>query len=271
MVWGFVDPRIWVQVKNRPAWWIDARKTSAHVSLSACLTDQQRRGWSVNKVDELAKNAVRRWNPLFPIFSQNEKSFQEFEGRCRKLGALQDVILRQASLARPSAIQKTQNDDGEICSKYKIPSRRSVVLFKWWIFPATVLLPLYSCAFKLQWPTPATGEVSEPKGLGAIFALKDQCKDAEVVCQTLAQQTWVWNLFLKLARKNNLRLWSSSYVHGSTALKDMGFTLWTSAVSNHPRFTQGDAVYRTIHNFFVTKSGKVRNFNIARHGPQVAL
>ena len=109
------------------------------------------------------------------------------------------------------------------------------------------------------------------KGVGTTYALKDQCRVAEVTYQSLAQQSWIWNMFLKWARLKGFHLWAGSYVPRSSSLKDMGFTLWTAGVSNHPRFTNGDRVYRILHKLFTTKAGKVRNFNVAYHGPQMVL
>ncbi len=39
----------------------------------------------------------------------------------------------------------------------------------------------------------------------------------------------------------------------------------------HRRFTQADNVYKVINKLFVTKSGKIRSFNVAYHGPQMVL
>ena len=291
-IWGLV----WFQVCNRPPNWIEAVKTTAHVSLSSCETEQQRwEAWMNNQVDELAKNAVRKWNPLF---TQNEKSYKELEGRCVKIKGLHDVIIRQASNAKPSEFKKVPVVEGEKCFQYKIPPLAICAPFQIGDvpcdcpFPELFLRRVIDWASKLQWPSPSTGEVSalelyidftlhtktfapvnigKSKGLGTIYALKDQSNDADVVYQSLAQQSWVWNMFLKWARHNNFRLWGGTYVPRSTALKDMGFSLWTSAVTNHPRFTQGDSVYKVINKLFVTKSGKIRSFNVAYHGPQMVL
>ena len=285
-IWG----QIWIQIKQRPPGWIDAKKTAAHVSLSSCSSSQQRwEAWMNNQVDVLAKEAVQKWRPMF---HKNEQCFNQLNSKFKKLRALHDVIIGQATQTKPVDFKhvtpENQKDEFQdkipvlaICSPYPISGVPDDCPFT-----MTFLNRVVDWASKLQWPSPSLGEVSAlelyidftlytktfaPVKIGDGFALKDQCRNAEVIYQTLAQQSWNWNLFLRWMRRINCLLWPGQYIQRSTALKDMGFTLWTPAISNHPRFTQGDLVYKVIKKLFVTKTGKIRNFNVAYHGPQMVL
>ena len=244
-IWG----QVWFQIRNRSPNWIEAVKTAAHTSLNSCTNDQQKwEAWMNNKVDELAKSAVRNWAPMF---LRNQKYFSELEVRRKHLETLQDVIVRQASSVVTPEFKKVR----EKCFAHRIPSESICAPFPSCNipddcpFPPLFMQRVVEWASCLQWPSPTMGEVSAlelyidftlhtksfapvnigyVKGVGAQYALKDQNKVAEVTYQSLAQQTWIWNMFLKWARKKKFLLWAGSYIPRSTSLKELGFTLWTS-------------------------------------------
>ena len=291
-IWG----QIWFQISHRPPKWIEAVKTAAHVDLKHCSNKHQKwEAWMNNKVDELAKTAVQGWPNLFAF---NKKSFHELEIRRKHLRTLHDVVIDQASKVTPNEYKKTEVNEGEKCFNHLIPP--ATICSPYQIgnipegcpFPPLFLQRVIEWASCLQWPTPSFGEVSAlelyidftlhsksfapvnigyVKGVGTTYALKDQCRKAEVTYQSLAQQSWIWNMFLKWARLHDFKLWEGSYVPRTTSLKNMGFTLWTAGISNRPRFTKGDMAYHIINKLLVTKAGKVRNFNVAYHGPQMVL
>lgn len=207
------------------------------------------------------------------------------------------MIVNQAANVAESEHKKTQVEveEGEksfqdlippaaICSLYRIGGVPDGCPF-----PPLFLQRVIDWASQLQWPTRevsalelyvdftlhsksfAPVNIGYVKGVGTAYALKDQCRVAEVTYQSLAQQSWIWNMFLKWARLKGFKLWEGSYVPRTTSLKNLGFTLWTAGITNRPRFTSGELVYQITNKLLVTKSGKVRSFNVAYHGPQMVL
>ena len=159
-IWG----QIWHQIKQRPPGWIEAKKTAAHVALASCSTFQQKwEAWMNSKVDELAKDAVQRWKPMF---QKNEHCSKQLDSKFKKLRALHDVIIGQATLSKPvdfkHSTPENQKDEFQdkipvlaICSPFPI----SGVLDEC-PFTVTFLNRVVDWASKLQWPSPSLGEVS---------------------------------------------------------------------------------------------------------------
>ena len=285
--------QVWRQIQARPPEAIRVIKTKAHEDPGKI--DQPSLKWQAvmnNKVDLVAKAAVSNW---FPVFSKAEAVFQKITKQVERFEQHCHLIVDQAQCDPPKGKicdpSETIPDWSSrmpcpsMCENFRIDIPQDVTC----PFGDIFLQRVVEWAKRLEWPSNGYGQVSmlelyvdftlfskslapvslppENKKYKCCYKLSDLDKLASVTIQNLAQQSIVWNRFIKWTRSNGFLLWEGESITKSYALSQFGYALWAPAVQGHPIFISGVKVYQIIHDFFNTPTGRRRHLNIPYNCP----
>ena len=284
--------QIWRLVQARPPDCITIIKTKAHEDTNK-IADVVLR-WQAamnNRVDLIAKDAVCNW---FPVFSKSEGVYHKISKQVERFVQHGQMIVAQAEY-NPKKEIKVELPEHKPDWSSRAPCPSVCEYFD-------VVAPDVPCPFgdvflqrvvewakHLKWPQNSNTQVSilelyidftiftktlapvslppENKKYKCCYKLGDLDKLASVTPQSLAQQSVVWNRFIKWSRSKGILLWESDTISKSYTLAPFGYALWAPAVRGHPVLTSGDKVYQTVYDFFVTPTGRRRNLNIPYNCP----
>ena len=283
--------QIWQQVCARPKNQIEVVKTKAHCEISQIVCPQLK--WeakSNNLVDEIAKNVVKSWDPIYQCASQK---YLEICHNKQKHSRVCRILLRQSDKTFEG---RTEASPTTSVSDFKNFIPRSDCCH---LFPITTING--SCKFgdvfmdrvvgwasQLKWPEQPSGcvsllelyidfnihtgtQVPVPTSIAKdrrvqTYLLRDIHPEAKVISQTLGEQSIIWARFLKWAKLNGLKLWGPETLAPTNCLNHVGYSLRAPAVASRPILVTGEKPMIQLKKLFHTPTGKIRSLNIAYHG-----
>jgi len=287
--------KIWAHVISRPKHSIKIHKTKAHRDPKVLTCPVER--WEAvcnNHVDEVAKKAVRNWDPLFQKVT---KAQAKSEKHGTFLYQLYKVLVEQAEhFASQQTVPKpVATHVSDFSSRVPSVQHPFVVQFSPTIYERVCPFGdrFYSMflkwALELKWPhQPSLIHVSslelyvdfcifhQTRGPVLIknkddksqqYSLPGDCPMAAITCPTLAEQHLVWCRFLKWLDKQNIQWHNAERISQSKVLGPLGFSMWVPAFNSHPRLTCVDQAYYTINDLMISSSGKTRSMSVPFNHP----
>ena len=284
--------QVWRQIQSRPPDFVTMVKTKAHEDPKKIFDPVLK--WQAvmnNRVDLVAKAAVTNWSP---VFEKAECVHQYITRQTDRFVQHSKLILAQAEY-NPQKAKKMDPPEEKpdwstrapcpgICRPFELVTPEVTCPF------GNIFLDrVIGWAKNLKWPENSQGQISilelyidftlftkslapvslppENKKYKCCYKLSDIDKLAAVTPQSLAQQSIVWNRFIKWSRSNGILLWEHDTISKSYVLAPFGYALWAPAVQGHPVLTSGDKVYQIVYDLFVTPTGRRRNLNIPYNCP----
>ena len=285
--------QIWRQICAREKGCICVIKTKAHLDPDSLLSRQAQ--WEAkanNCVDQIAKDAVRSWHPVFAAASN---AYAEIKLNKFMHKKLLELIVDQNEVTE---VDRTNSRPVVSCPMNfhdLVPRPEDCRIF-------VVDPPICHCPFgndflqrvvtwasALGWPVNPTMQISMlelyidftifTRSLTPVptviandrrvtkYGLRDLDVNAKVITHNLAQQNVVWTRFHKWARSHNVHFWDAQYISQATCLGHVGYTLRSPALSNRPLLTNRDKASHVLASLFRTGSGNHRKLDLAYNGP----
>ena len=285
--------QVWEQICARDKGCICVFKTKAHLNPDSLSCPQQK--WEAtanNLVDQIAKNAVCNWQP---VFSAASDAYAEIKHNATMHKQLLDLIVEQndtTSSGRTSSLPVVNNPSEFLEMVPRPEDCRVFVIDNPTIhcpFGAEFLDRVVRWASALSWPVNPTMQISMielyidftifTKSLTPVpiskgndrrvtkYGLCDLDVDAKVVSHNLAQQSVIWTRFHKWARCHNIHFWDAQYISQASCLGHVGYTLRSPAISNRPLLTHRERASTVLSSLFRTGSGNQRSLGISYNGP----
>ncbi len=290
-LWGI----IWDQIRSRPPYLIEIRKTRAHRDPNKLVCSIAK--WEAvcnNFVDTVAKEAVRNWTPLF---NQVSKAHSRAKHNGTLLHKLYKVLVEQSEYiaTKQAPTKQVAVTKGDFTDRVPRILHPMCIVFedsdrgRQCPFGDKFYKMFLTWAGELQWPPVPSNQHVSSLELYVDFCIYHQTRGpvlvknkenktqqyllpgdsdlAAITCPNLADQHMMWCRFLKWLERQNVVWHNAQKISKSKVLGPLGFSMWVPAFNSHPRLTCVDQAYYTINHLLISSAGKTRSLSVPFNHP----